>query len=175
MNVTLRPAIPEDAPFVRQLVLDTVSEELMADSWPEPMRSHLLEIQYSSRLYSIRARFPGAQEFIILADTCPVGWMVKADLGEEIRWIELMVRPESRGKGVGKAALAEQIAEADRLGKPGRFSVSVGNVRAIRLYESLGFRRTGGDDTQHFMEYVPAPEPRGNPAPGTDGCSRVTS
>jgi RimJ/RimL family protein N-acetyltransferase len=175
MNVTLRPATAEDAPFVRQLVLDTVSEELMADSWPEPMRSHLLEIQYSSRLYSIRARFASAQEFIILADTCPVGWIVKADLGEEIRWIELMVRSESRGKGVATAALSEQMAEADRLGKPGRFSVSVGNVRAIRLYESLGFRRTGGDDTQHFMEYVPAPGARSDPAPRADGCSRVTS
>jgi ribosomal protein S18 acetylase RimI-like enzyme len=153
MTVSQRPTTPEDETFVRQLILDTVTEELMAWSWPEPMRSHLLEIQYFSRRGGIRARFPEAED--VLVDGEPAGWHVLAELPDEIRWIEIMIRPERRRQGVATAVLAESMAEADRTRKPGRFSVNVTNEPAIRLYERLGFRRTGGDEAQHFMEYTP--------------------
>jgi len=154
MIVSQRPATPEDEPFLRQLILDSVTEELMAASWPEPMRSQLLEMQYSARRRSIRERFPNAEDRIVLVDGQPAGWFARADLPDEIRWIDLMIRPERRGQGVGTALLGEEMAESDRARKPARFSVSVQNSRAIRLYERLGFRRTGGDETQHFMEYA---------------------
>jgi ribosomal protein S18 acetylase RimI-like enzyme len=155
MTVSQRPATPEDEPFLHQLILDTSSEECGAAAWPEPLRTQLLEIQYSARRRSIRARYPGAQDRIVLLDGLPCGWFSLAELPDEIRWIDLMIRPERRGQGAGTALLAEEMAAADRARKPARFSVCVTNAAAIRLYERLGFRRTGGSQTHHFMEYDP--------------------
>ena len=156
MTISQRPATDADEPFLRELILDSVAEELMAWSWPESMRSHLLEIQYRARRQSIRARFPNAEDKIVVVDGVPAGWFAKADLADEIRWIDLMITADQRGRGVGTAVLMDEIAESNRAGKPARFSVSVMNVRAIRLYEQLGFRRIGGDEVQHLMEYLPA-------------------
>jgi ribosomal protein S18 acetylase RimI-like enzyme len=155
MIVSQRPSTRADETFVRQLILKSAEEELMAASWPEPMRSHLLEIQYSGRIQSLRSRFPGIVEKILLADGVRAGWFAKADLENEIRWLDLIVAVEWRGHGVGTAVLTSEIEEANRRRKPARFSVSVMNIGAIRLYERLGFRRIGGDVVNHEMEYLP--------------------
>ena len=156
MTISQRAATDADEPFLRKLIVDTVTEELQASLWPEPMRSHLLEIQYSARRQSIRTRYPNAEDRIVMVDEIPAGWFAKADLDDEIRWLDLMIAADHRGKGVGTAVLKEAMAESNRARKPARFSVSVMNGRAIQLYEHLGFRRIGGDEVQHIMEYVPA-------------------
>lgn len=101
MTICQRLATEADEPFLRKLILDSVTEELMAWSWPEPMRSHLLEIQYSSRRQSIRARFPNAEDKIVVVDSIPSGWFAKAALDDEIRWIDLIIAANQRGKGFG--------------------------------------------------------------------------
>ena len=65
MTVSTRPETSEDEPFVRQLVLATVAQELGAALWPDAMRGPLLEIQYSSRRKSIRDGYPGASSAIV--------------------------------------------------------------------------------------------------------------
>lgn len=61
-------------------------------------------------------------------------------------WIyRLMVSEGRQGKGCGRAALREVIARLRAI--PGRgeikLSFNPGNARAEKLYESIGFRRTG--------------------------------
>jgi ribosomal protein S18 acetylase RimI-like enzyme len=53
------------------------------------------------------------------------------------------VRPEARGGGIGRAALAETIARLQQERGAARFQleVAVDNERALELYESCGFRR----------------------------------
>jgi ribosomal protein S18 acetylase RimI-like enzyme len=59
--------------------------------------------------------------------------------------IGMMVRPEARGLGVGRALLDACVAEARRT--PGlemlTLTVTAGNDKAIRLYESSGFAAYG--------------------------------
>ena len=155
MRVSQRPSSPGDEPFVRELILKSAEEELLAASWPEPMRSHLLEIQYSGRVQSLRSRFPGIEETIAVVDGAPVGWFAKAVLEDEIRWLDLIVAADWRGRGVGTAVLTSAMDEASRCGKAARFSVRAANAGAIRLYERLGFRRIGGDEINYLMEYLP--------------------
>jgi len=102
---------------------------------------------------SARECYPNPLGRIVLLDGEPVGWMVTAANEEEIWLVALIIAQEQRGKGVGSEVLQSLFAVSDRAGKPVRLSVRV-NSPALRLYERLGFHRTGGDEQQHVMERI---------------------
>lgn len=152
MTVSLRPESPSDKDFIRHLILQTVAEELGADAWPEPMREHLLGMQFNARRQSHRANYPDAVSELIEADGRDAGWLVVMTMPDEVRLVEIMVAAEFRGRGIGSTAIGQVLAVAESAGKPVRLHVNVTNSGAIRLYERLGFRRIDGNDVQHFME-----------------------
>jgi ribosomal protein S18 acetylase RimI-like enzyme len=156
MSVELRRESPaDDEVFLRRLVTETVALELGADRWPEPMRSHLLNLQYQNRRMGPRAGFPAGESHIILLDGAPAGWLFLANMDHEIHIVEIMVAPEWRSRGVGGEAIRQVFARASAAGKPVGLTVNVLNAGAIRLYERLGFRRVGGDEVQQEMEARP--------------------
>ncbi len=146
------PGDPADENFLRNLILETAAAQLGADLWPEPVRSQLLEVQYSARLNAIRSRFPGGRSRIVRIDSADAGWLYTAEIDDEIRLVEIMIAAAHRGKGAGAEAIRIVIQEADAAGKPVRLSVDTANTAAFRLYERLGFRRIGGDEVRHQME-----------------------
>jgi ribosomal protein S18 acetylase RimI-like enzyme len=152
MTITRRPETLDDEPFLRQMILASITQELMAWTWPDAIRDQLLGMQYTSKVGSLRANYPQASSEIILVDGQPAGWIFLDELPESIHLCEIMVLIERRGQGVGAAVLREVLAAADRAGKPVHLLVNVTNTRAIQLYERLGFARTGGNEVQHEME-----------------------
>ena len=156
MTISFRQETPEDDAFLRRLILATIIEELGAETWPEPMRSHLAGVQYTMRRQGVRGRYPDGASRIVLADGVEAGWLYTAGLPDVVWLVEVMVLPERRGQGIGSAAVREAIGSAGA--RPVQLMVNVTNTRAIGLYERLGFRRTGGDEVQHLMER-PAAQP----------------
>ncbi|MCK0112812.1 GNAT family N-acetyltransferase [Ornithinimicrobium sp. F0845] len=81
----------------------------------------------------------------------PVGAAARDAYPEAVEVNHLQVREEHRGRGVGTAiiAAAEELCLAR-----GRRQVAVGvgleNDGAARLYERLGYRRTGAVDTSEY-------------------------
>jgi ribosomal protein S18 acetylase RimI-like enzyme len=150
MKITFRPEEIRDEPFLRSLITATVIEELGADAWPEPMRTHLIGIQCGSRLQGVRAHFPDGESRIVLIDDEEAGWLYLATLPGELRLVEIMLLAGQRNRGAGTAVLSKVIEGA--AGKPVRLYVNVMNIRATRFYERLGFRRIAGDEVQHFIE-----------------------
>jgi ribosomal protein S18 acetylase RimI-like enzyme len=147
MIIRLRAETASDEAFVRRVILETVAEELGAGSWPEPMRSQLLDLQCAGRRH-------GSVGFsrIIEAGGGDAGWVLVETLEREILLMEIMVPPELREKGIGTAALTEVLAEARAQGKAVRLHVAVMNGAAIRLYERMGFRKIDGDEVRQLME-----------------------
>jgi ribosomal protein S18 acetylase RimI-like enzyme len=156
MTVTLRPEDPAtDEPFVKHLVMETLALEFGAAIWPEPMRSQVLGMQYTTRRQGQRANFPEGESRVILIDESPAGWLYTADLDDHIHVAEIMMAPEHRGKGAGTLVLHQVLDTAGRAGKAVRLNVNVLNEGAIRLYRRLGFERTGGTEVHHEMEVRP--------------------
>jgi ribosomal protein S18 acetylase RimI-like enzyme len=155
MIVTLRPESPWDEPFLRALIYATIAGELGASQWPEPMRSHLLGIQYTARRQSHRTNFSEAASYIIDADGSDAGWTVVTTLPQQIQLVEIMVLPELRGRGIGTAAISQVLSTAAVAAKPVRLNVNVTNHAAIGLYQRLGFRTIDGDEVQRVMECLP--------------------
>lgn len=93
----------------------------------------------------------------------PLGHVICSHVLDEVELLILAVRPEARGKGGGKALLAQAIAAA-RASGAARITLEVarGNSVARRLYERAGFvvfnirrryyRETGDDALE--MELV---------------------
>jgi GNAT superfamily N-acetyltransferase len=73
---------------------------------------------------------------------------------DEIRLVDLALLPACRGHGIGTGLLQSLLAKARRAGMPVRLHIFKMN-RAARLYEHLGFFRTGGDGIYDHMEWRP--------------------
>jgi ribosomal protein S18 acetylase RimI-like enzyme len=153
MTVILRLESPLDEPFLRRLILETIAGELGALEWPEPMRTHLLEVQYTVRRQSSRANFREAASQVIEVDGEAAGWVLVTTMPHEVRLVEIMVLAKLRGTGIGTAVIRRILATAAEAGKPVRLNVNITNQKAIALYERLGFSRIDGDDVQHVMEH----------------------
>lgn len=147
MTVSLRPEQPSDELFIRDLVFETIAIELGASEWPEPMRSNLLQMQYAARRH---ARLRQGQSFIVESDGNAAGWVVLASLPDGMQLVEIMILPALRGQGIGSEAIRTILSTATG---SVRLSVNRMNPGAIRLYKRLGFRKSGEDDVQFFMEH----------------------
>jgi len=154
MTITLRPETSQDETFIRRLILETIGIELGASAWPEPMRSHLLGIQYEGRRRSYRVGYPETESSVVQADGEEAGWIAVAAMPNEVYLAEIMVLPELRGRGIGTAAIRGILATARDADKPVRLKVNATNGAAIRLYERLGFRRIESDGVQDVMEWI---------------------
>jgi ribosomal protein S18 acetylase RimI-like enzyme len=151
--VSLRPEVREDGPFLKSLILETVSAELGADSWPRPMRDHLLNLQYQARRSGIQTLGPGGCSRIIEMNRESAGWLFVSDLEGQIRIVEIMVLAEYRGLGIGSAVIRDVLTAAAQTGKLVTLAVNAMNERALRLYERLGFQKSGGDEVQIQMRH----------------------
>ena len=138
---TLRPATPEDVPhilaFIRELaayerepdaVLATEAD-LLRDGFPSP------DSNAARRFHSLIAEWNGQPAGFALYFYSYSTWQGRAGIYLE----DLFVRPEFRGKGIGKALLARVAAIAISEGLP-RFEWSVldWNQPSIDFYRQMG-------------------------------------
>jgi ribosomal-protein-alanine N-acetyltransferase len=65
-------------------------------------------------------------------------------IADQIHINNLAIRPELRGRGLGRALLDRVLHEADTMAAPSAtLEVRRSNAAALRLYERAGFRVTG--------------------------------
>jgi ribosomal protein S18 acetylase RimI-like enzyme len=65
----------------------------------------------------------------------------------------LPLAPAAQGRGLGTAILRRLAREAEGRGRALGLSVDRINVRALRLYERLGFLRTGATETELHLRH----------------------
>src|SRR5262249_29467351 len=139
MIVSRRPETPEDNVFLHQLFGEHIRGELPLDHVSLQMKELILDMQVRLRLDAAR-NHSGAAGEVILADDQPAGWICTSTHDNELRLIEIVLRDEYRGKGIGTAVITDLIAAAGAT-RSVCLHVSVMNVRALQLYERLGFQR----------------------------------
>jgi putative acetyltransferase len=86
---------------------------------------------------------PGGVLLLAVEETTTLGCVALRQVGEGVCEMKrLYVRPQGRGRGIGRALAVEVISEANRLGYTTmRLDTLDWLVEAIHLYESLGFKR----------------------------------
>lgn len=151
-TITLRPERPEDEPFLREVHASTRKEEIDAAGWPPAMREAFLNSQFSAQVQGYRTTFPKADFQIILSNDQSVGRMVVNRATKEIRLVDIALLPAYRNAGIGTLLIQRLLSEAAASGKPLRLSVIKGQ-RASRLYQRLGFKKTGESDLRDELEW----------------------
>ncbi|NYI03971.1 GNAT family N-acetyltransferase [Allostreptomyces psammosilenae] len=154
----LRPALPADLDFLRAMLREAFNWN--PDRAPIPAERLAADPTFARYLDG----WPGPAECGVVAEAAgePVGatWLrllppdgagygfVAADVPE----LTLGVRPDWRGRGVGRALL-EELAEQARAAGLRAISLSVEreNRPAHGLYRSVGFRVVGGDEAADTM------------------------
>jgi len=99
--------------------------------------------------------YPRVDNRIILFEGRPVG-RLQVDRGDAailLRDIEILT--EFRNAGIGSRLIKDLMQEATAAGKPIGLHV-LASSPAARLYERLGFVRSGGDAAYLEMKWVPA-------------------
>jgi ribosomal-protein-alanine N-acetyltransferase len=83
--------------------------------------------------------------FVIRIDQAPVaGFCAFWKIADQIHINNLAIRPDLRGRGLGRALLRHVLDAADAMAAPSAtLEVRRSNIPALRLYERTGFRVTG--------------------------------
>ena len=181
MTIALRPATPDDVPFLFRVYASTRREELAPVPWDDATKAAFLWQQFTAQYAHYRAHYTGTAYDVVLLDGEPVGRLYLARWTREIRVMDIALLPEHRGAGIGGRLLAGVLAEGDATGR--RVSIHVErNNPALRLYARLGFRPVADRGVYLFLERDPGapPDPdapwlRAADAPGVPGQVNTAS
>jgi ribosomal protein S18 acetylase RimI-like enzyme len=135
---SLRPAGPADGPLLRALFASGFDQEL---AYLAPAQHEtFLELQWRARELDYRARYPDADDRVVVVDGVAVGRLLVARSAGELEIVDLALLPEFRGHGIGSHLLHHLLEEASNARAVVGLYVAATN-RALRLYERFGFTR----------------------------------
>lgn len=138
MTLTCRQARMEDAELLWRWANDPETRRNSFNKSPIPYPEHLAWLQ--ARLRSATTRL-----WIFSHDDTPVG-QVRCDVAGTVAEVHISLAPERRGRGYGKAVLAESlrlVREAYGDMVQVRASVYDHNIRSLKLFKACGFHEIG--------------------------------
>jgi ribosomal protein S18 acetylase RimI-like enzyme len=150
--ITLRPAQAGDEPFLLALYVEARREEFAPLGWDEAMLANFLGMQFRAQRMGYAGAYPEASWSIIQHGSEPVGRLMVHRAADRICLVDIALLPGWRGQGIGGSLITNLQAEAREARKPLRLSVLPHNP-AARLYERLGFVKTGVDGPSDAMEW----------------------
>jgi ribosomal protein S18 acetylase RimI-like enzyme len=159
MTISLRPYRADDQEFLFRLYASTRIHEIAGFGWPVAQQEMFLRMQFDAQRRSYESSYGGAEHQIIERAGQPIGRIMVLQekvLREKdsMLLVDIALFTEHRGLGIGGQLIRELIQQAARDGYPLRLQVLKNNP-ALRLYERLGFTRTGEDQMYVQMERRP--------------------
>lgn len=148
-----RPASAEDEGLVYTVFSSTWQDAVAA--MPNPaLGQHFLRIQYTAQERRFRTRYPDLERWVMMIGEEPVGRLYLQHSPTALHLVDLTLLPEYRGQGIGRALVAELMAEATEQGVPLR--MRLGRTHdAIRQAMRIGFRVVAEDDVETRLEWTP--------------------
>lgn len=149
-NIKLREAKPADEPFLLEVFASTRAEELEGLGWDENQKLTFIKMQFLAR----ERAYPRVDNKIILLDGRAIGRLLVDRSETEILLTDIAILTEYRNAGIGSSLIQDLLREAAASNKPLKLHVFE-TSRAVRLYERLGFRRTGVESAYLEMTWSP--------------------
>lgn len=151
-EITLRPATPRDENFLFALFASTRAAEMATTGWPAAQQEVFLRSQFNARRRHYAQVFAGAEPAIVQRGGEAIGTLMVQRAADEIRVVDLALRAEHRGRGIGRRLLGALQDEARATHRPLRLQVLKAD-RAAQLYARVGFAPTGENGLYLKMEW----------------------
>ena len=160
LTVSLRPAAPEDEPFLLQVYGSTRIDELALVDWAPGQQEAFLQMQLDAQHKHYALVFPGMHYWVVVRDGSAIGRMMLAKLADEWRLVDIALLPEHRGTGLGTTLMQDLMADATCAGK--RVTLHVESFNPARhLYERLGYVKVSEQSIYWLMEWRPPSDAEG--------------
>ena len=153
-HITLRNAEPEDSQFLYQVYASTRSDEMALVDWTAEQKEVFTRMQFNAQTQHYLANYPKAEYRIIQGDQFLLGRIIVNRSDQAILLLDIALLPQYRHAGIGTSLLKDLLAEAARLHMPVFLHVEAFNP-ALRLYERLGFVKTGEQGLYFEMTWTP--------------------
>jgi GNAT superfamily N-acetyltransferase len=150
----LRPARPEDDPFLREVYAETRAEELNHAGLDADQRQAFIDMQFNAQKADYLRRFPKADYDVVEYESQPIGRLYVAGSDDEVRILDVTLVSSSRNRGIGTHLLRRLLSEAREEKLPVRIYVENAS-RSVRLFESLGFSCTDRQSLVSLFEWRP--------------------
>lgn len=155
MDYQLLISIEEDSEFFMELFGEIKNSELLLDTWPEPVKSQLVRMQYHAFAQSTLSEFPDCIDYLIVCQSEKAGRLQLVKRASGMRVVNISLSVAFRGKGIAKAILKELITEANNQQIPVNLDVDKTNGQALKLYLKLGFTIVDEDEIRYSLVYYP--------------------
>ena len=157
----LRPARPEDEPFLRGMRGQVDTDRLCMNYWQgddaDDLKKKILDLQFNgiqAHQAALKANWE-TKENIIEMDAVPIGRFVLSGGHEELRLAEITIVKEWRGHGIGESIVNATKQECAQSGRVLRLCVEKSNQRALGLYLAQGFYVVEDQPAHFIMEWNP--------------------
>jgi GNAT superfamily N-acetyltransferase len=149
----LRPELPEDGDFSQRLYGVTRKAELARVNWPAAAKQAFIEQQFQAQYQHYRQHYPQALFLLVCHQDQPVGRLYLSPGKTELRLMDIILMPELRGQGLGRALLAAVLDWAISDGLDLSLHVEADNPARL-WYQRLGFDEVELRGVYVFMRLV---------------------
>ena len=155
--LAVRPALPQDEPFLYDLYFAIRGPEFALAPITEAQRVALIEMQFRAQMNAYAAMYPNTCYHIVLLDSRPIGRLWVARQEDAYDLVDIAILPDLRNKGIGAALIQRLQADAQQAKLPIRSMVLRFSPGSLRFHQRLGFQIVR-EDVMHFhMVWRPAP------------------
>ena len=156
-DFVLRPETPEDEPFLFRLFVSTISRTLRLAGFPEDFIEKLIAFQFRSQTSTYRGMYPDAIYSIVEFEGEPVGRFIEQDETDVVYFVDFVLFPENRTKGLGRALTWALMQEWAAKGRGTRVKVLMNNVASLTMCRKLGFSEAPEANGYIEMKWFPKP------------------
>ena len=153
-GVTLRGNYPEDQGFLMELFASSRERELEYVAWSAAEKKNFIGQQFQAQQVHYATHFPQREQQIVLLGGKPVGMQDMSKTDDELRLLDIILRPENRNVGLGSYLVAQILTEADETLRPTRLYVEKFNP-ALTFYRRMQFSVIEDTGVHYHMERLP--------------------
>ena len=151
-SATLRPVIPDDDAFLREVYASTRAEELAGAGLTAAQTEIFITTQFNAQTADYRRRFPNADLSVVLHQGVRMGRFYVSRSDDEVRILDLTLLPAHRNIGIGTGLIEQLLTEARQCERAVRIYLDNGS-QSVRLFERLGFSKVEERDFVSLFEW----------------------
>ena len=154
-RVGLRRVEAGDDDFLYRVYASTRMDEMALVNWTAEQKEDFLRMQFNAQTQHYRIHYPKAEYQIIQREnSAPIGRLIVNRSDDFVLLIDIALLPEFRNAGIGTTLTQALMAEAATANLPVKLHVETFNP-ALKLYERLGFVKSGEQGIYHEMVWKP--------------------